>query len=281
MSEANTIVQPVEARITEQNSTIGHKKGLGVKGILQYGVKGGAISWLALLVLWQLASLPYSDYFLPGPITVFRNFGQLIRKGVLWTDIVVSVQRAGQGWLLGILLAVPLGLVIGNFEKVRWLAEPFLNFFRFIPVLALTSLFLMWFGVGEESKIALITYATFFPMLVNTIAGVGSTNRILVEAAQCMGASRLRVFLTVVVPSSIPFVFTGVRLGLSGSILCVVAAEMLVANNGLGYLVYSSRLYYNTGWMFVGIITLGVLGFTADRLITYLGRRFLRQFGVK
>ncbi|SHO47727.1 ABC transporter permease [Anaerocolumna xylanovorans] len=252
-----------------------------LKGILKYSARGGWLSWLLILVIWQLVSLSYSDYFLPGPISVVRNFGELINNGVLWTDIVFSVERAGKGWITGIVMAVPLGLLIGNYEKVRWLAEPFLNFFRFVPVLALTSLFLMWLGVGEESKIALITYATFFPMLINTIAGVGSTNKILVEAAQCMGASKLRVFLTVVVPSSIPFVFTGIRLGLSGSILCVVAAEMLVANNGLGYLIYSSRLYYKTEWMFVGILTLGVLGFSADRLITFLGRRFLKQYGVK
>lgn len=251
------------------------------KNILVIFTRGGLLSWLLILAVWQLTALSYSDYFLPGPLSVIRNFVELIGNGVLWTDIIFSAVRAGKGWLLGIVLAVPLGLLIGNFEKVRCLTEPFLNFLRFVPVLALTSLFLMWFGVGEESKIALITYATFFPMLINTIAGVGSTNKILLEAAQCMGASRLRVFLTVVVPSSIPFVFTGIRLGLGSSILCVVAAEMLVANNGLGYLIYSSRLYYKTGWMFVGILTLGILGFAADRLITYLGRRFLKQYGVK
>lgn len=268
---------------SNENHINGHKRQtkFSWKDILTVLTRGGLFSWLLILAVWQLAALSNSDYFLPGPISVVRNFGELIGSGVLWTDIIFSVGRAGKGWLLGIVLAVPLGLLIGNFEKIRWLTEPFLNFFRFVPVLALTSLFLMWFGVGEESKIALITYATFFPMLINTIAGVGSTNKILLEAAQCMGASRLRVFLTVVVPSSIPFVFTGIRLGLGGSILCVVAAEMLVANNGLGYLIYSSRLYYKTGWMFVGILTLGILGFAADRLITYLGRRFLKQYGVK
>lgn len=252
-----------------------------VAEFLQSIVKRGLVSWVLIIALWQLVSLSYTDYFLPGPLSVIHSLTQLIHKGVLGTDIIVSVSRAGKGWLTGIIMAVPLGLLIGNYEKVRWFVEPFLNFFRFVPVLALTSLFLMWFGVGEASKIALITYATFFPMLINTIAGVGSTNKTLVEAAQCMGASKIRVFFTVVIPSSIPFVFTGIRLGLSGSILCVVAAEMLAANNGLGYLVYSSRLYYKTDWMFVGILTLGILGFSADRLIMILGRKFLKQYGVK
>lgn len=252
-----------------------------MKGFLRKITKYGLFSWILLIAIWQLGSLSYSDYFLPGPLSVLKAFKQLIVNGVLWTDIVVSVERAGRGWFTGILIAVPLGLLIGHFDKIRWLAEPVLNYFRFVPVLALTSLFLMWFGVGEGSKTALITYATFFPMLINTIAGVASTDKTLVEAAQCMGGSKFRVFFTVIVPSSVPSIFTGIRLGLSGSILCVVAAEMLVSNNGLGYLVYSSRLYYRTNWMFVGIITLGILGFAADRLISYAGRKLLKQFGVK
>lgn len=243
--------------------------------------KHGLFAWILLIAIWQLGSLSYSDYFLPGPLSVIKGFKQLIENGVLWTDIIVSVERATRGWVTGIIMAVPLGLLIGHFDKIRWFVEPILNYFRFVPVLALTSLFLMWFGVGEGSKTALITYATFFPMLINTIAGVASTDKTLVEAAQCMGGSKFRVFFTVIVPSAVPSIFTGIRLGLSGSILCVVAAEMLVSNNGLGYLVYSSRLYYRTNWMFVGIITLGILGFVADRVISYIGRRLLKQFGVK
>lgn len=252
-----------------------------LNGLFKGITKHGLFAWVLLIAIWQVGSLYYSDYFLPGPLSVLEGFKQLIENGVLWTDIVVSVERAARGWFTGIIMAVPLGLLIGHFDKIRWLVEPVLNYFRFVPVLALTSLFLMWFGVGEGSKTALITYATFFPILINTIAGVGSTDRTLVEAAQCMGASKFRVFFTVIVPSAVPSIFTGIRLGLSGSILCVVAAEMLVSNNGLGYLVYSSRLYYRTNWMFVGIITLGILGFVADRVISYTGRKVLKQFGVK
>ncbi len=244
-------------------------------------IKHGPISWILLILLWYLASLLYTDYILPGPSSVLSSFKTLIGNGRLFSDIVISVARAGRGWLTGIIIAIPLGLLVGYFDRVRWLLEPILNFFRFVPVLVLTTLFLMWFGVGEASKTALITYATFFPMLLNTIAGVASTDKVLVEAAQCMGALRARVFFTIIIPSAVPYIFTGIRLGLSGSILCVVAAEMLVSNNGLGYLVYSSRLYYRTNWVFVGIITLGILGFGADRIMTYIGRKTLKQFGVK
>lgn len=159
--------------------------------------------------------------------------------------------------------------------------EPILSLFRFIPAIALTSLFLMWFGVDDTSKVALILYAAFFQVLVNTIAGVVATDYSLMEAASCMGASRLRVFFTVVLPSAVPNIFTGIRLGLSSSIICVIAAEMLVGNDGLGYLIQSSKMYYKTAWAFAGIVTLALIGFVADRLLQLFGCTFLKHFGVR
>lgn len=244
-------------------------------------LKSGVISWIIILVVWYLGALQYDEYFLPSPLETLQSLIQLIKSGVLFEDIIASISRSAKGWLLGIITAVPLGLLIGHFKPVRWLVEPILTFFRFVPAIALTTLFLMWFGVGDKSKVALILYATFFPMLVNTIAGVASTDKSLVEAASCMGAKKVRVFFTVIVPSAVPYIFTGVRLGLSSSILCVIAAEMLVGNNGLGYLINSSKLYYKTSWAFAGIATLALIGFVADRLLYFAGRKLLKRFGVK
>lgn len=196
-------------------------------------------------------------------------------------DISASVIRVLEGWLIAMVTAVPLGLIVGHFKIARWLVEPILSLFRFVPAIALTSLFLMWFGVDDKSKVALIIYAAFFPILVNTIAGVVSTDKSLVEAANCMGASKLRVFFTVVVPSAVPNIYTGIRLGLSSAIICVVAAEMLVGNDGLGYLIQSSKMYYKTAWAFAGIVALALIGFFADRLLQLLGNIFLKHFGVK
>ena len=122
----------------------------------------------------------------------------------------------------------------------------------------------MWFGVGEKSKVALIFYAVIFPVMINTIAGV-----------------RAKTFFTVIIPSAVPNIFTGVRLGLSGAIICIVAAEMLAASEGIGYLIYTSRLYYKTDWIFIGIFTLGIIGFLADRLLQFVGRKALKRFGVR
>lgn len=244
-------------------------------------LKSGVISWLLILGIWELGAMQYDEYFLPSPVETLESLLELIRTGTLWEDIRASLARSVRGWGLGILTAVPLGLLIGHFKPVRWLVEPILTFFRFVPAIALTTLFLMWFGVGETSKVALVLYAAFFPMLVNTIAGVASTDQSLTEAAVCMGASGVRVFFTVIVPSAVPNIFTGIRLGLSSSILCIIAAEMLVGNNGLGYLINSSKLYYKTDWVFAGIATLALIGFTADRLLQLFGRRILWRFGAK
>lgn len=244
-------------------------------------LKCGVISWIIILSVWGLGSLKYDEYFLPSPKETLSSLWKLIQNGTLWTDMVASISRSAKGWLLGIVTAVPLGLLIGHFKPVKWLVEPILTFFRFVPAIALTTLFLMWFGVGESSKVALVLYSTFFPMLVNTIAGVASTDKSLIEAASCMGAKKVRVFFTVIVPSSVPYIFTGVRLGLSSAILCIIGAEMLVGSNGLGYLIQSSKMYYKTSWAFAGIATLALLGFSADRLLSLAGRKLLKRFGVK
>ena len=244
-------------------------------------IKTGIVSWLIAFVIWGLGSLQYDEIFLPSPLETWEAIKTLVRDGTLWADVVASVSRVLKGWGLAVITAVPIGLIVGHFKPVRWIVEPILSLFRFIPAIALTSLFLMWFGVDDKSKVALILYAAFFQILVNTIAGVVSTDRSLMEAASCMGASRLRVFFTVVLPSAVPNMFTGIRLGLSSSIICVIAAEMLVGNDGLGYLIQSSKMYYKTAWAFAGIVTLALIGFFADRLLQLLGRTFLKHFGVR
>jgi NitT/TauT family transport system permease protein len=241
----------------------------------------GVLSWILVIAIWAFGALQYDEVFLPSPLETWNSLVKLIADGTLWADIVASVSRVAKGWGLAILTAVPIGLLVGHFRRVRWLIEPILSLFRFIPAIALTSLFLMWFGVDDKSKVALILYASFFPILVNTIAGVLSTDPSYLEAASCMGAGRLRVFFTVIVPSAVPGIFTGIRLGLSSGIICVIAAEMLVGSDGLGYLINSSKMYYKTAWAFAGIVTLALIGFLADRILQWIGCTFLKHFGVK
>ena len=249
--------------------------------VIQSILKSGIVTWILLLAIWQIASQFNSPDFLPSPLKTWEGFVEIFKKGVLFEDIRISMQRVVIGWLRGLVIAIPIGLLIGRFQVVRWLIEPFINFFRFIPAIGFLTLFLMWFGVGEESKIVLIMYATIFPVTINTIAGVSGIDPVKYQAAESLGASRLQSFLTVTIPGAIPNIFTGIRLGLSGAIISIVGAEMLAANEGLGYLIYTSRLYYRTDWIFVGIVVLGLLGFAADKLLRYVGKKLLKHYGIK
>ena len=144
-------------------------------------IKTGIVSWLIVFLFWGLGSLQYDEIFLPSPAETWAAIRELVSNGTLWADIAASVSRVLKGWGLAVVIAVPIGLVVGHFKPFRWIIEPILSLFRFIPAIALTSLFLMWFGVDDTSKVALILYAAFFQVLVNTIAGVVATDHSLME----------------------------------------------------------------------------------------------------
>lgn len=242
--------------------------------------KSGIVTWILIIAIWQIASLFYAPSFLPGPLETLAGFKEILLSGKLWEDVSISLYRVAVGWLRALIIGIPIGLLIGRFKAVDWLVEPFINFFRFVPAIGFLTLFLMWFGVGEESKRILITYASLFPIIINTIAGVHSIDPVKYQAAESLGAGRVQSFFTVTVPGAVPGIFTGVRLGLSSAIISIVGAEMLAANSGLGYLIYTSRLYYRTDWIFVGIVTLGLLGFIADKLLRFVAAKTLRRYGV-
>jgi NitT/TauT family transport system permease protein len=251
-----------------------------MKKIWDFLLGKGFVTWGLLLLIWQLAAMLNPPDFLPGPVQTILGSREIINNGLLFQYIGISFMRIFTGWGLGIITAVPIGLLIGQFKIIRQIFEPFINFFRFIPAIGFLTLFLMWFGVGEESKIAIIVYATTFPIVINTIAGVISINNTTLQVAQSQGASPAQIFFTVTIPASVPHIFTGVRLGLSGAIISIVAAEMLAAQKGIGYLIYTSRLYFRTDWIFVGILTLGLTGYFSDRLLRFFGRTALKRFGV-
>ncbi len=251
-----------------------------LKGIIRFFGKSGIVTWILLIVIWQIAANVNSPDFLPGPLDTLKGLKEVAVKGVLWEDISISLQRVLMGWIRGALIGIPLGLLIGRFKVINWLVEPFINFFRFVPAIGFLTLFLMWFGVGEESKLVLITYASTFPIVINTIAAVSGIDPVKYQAAESLGASQIQSFFTVTIPGAVPGIFTGLRLGLSSAIISIVGAEMLAANSGLGYLIYTSRLYFRTDWIFVGIVVLGLLGFAADKILRKVSAVLFRHYGV-
>jgi len=238
------------------------------------------MTWILLFGIWGFASLYYTVDFLPSPIETIIGAKEIILDGTLVKFILISSKRVVSGWGLGMLIAIPIGLVIGRIEILRRIFEPFIDFFRFIPAIGFLTLFLMWFGAGEKSKIILIMYATIFVILINTIVGILSIDKCRLQAARSLGASEIQIIYSVLIPSALPHIFTGIRLGLGGAFTSIVAAEMLAAKEGIGFLIYTSRLYFRTDWIFVGLLTLGLMGYISDRLIRLFGKAVLGRYGI-
>lgn len=236
--------------------------------------------WAAVLLIWQTGALVYGPDVIPGPWSTVKGGRELLMDGTLMQYIGISFLRVLIGWTLGSLLAIPVGLAIGRVRIIRIFAEPFLNFIRFIPPIAFITLFLVWFGIGEQSKIALIMYATFFIVVLNTLTGVLAVEEDKIRSARSMGASEWQILLHVVIPATTPHIYTGVRLAMGTSYMAIIGAEMIAANEGVGYLIWNSRLFFRTDWIFVGLFCLGFMGFFTDRLFGWFGRKVLYRYGV-
>ena len=230
------------------------------------------------IIAWQLISLPYNAYFFPSPLETWASFKELTEEGVLLDAISASAMRIIIGWTLGLVVGVPVGLVMGRFELVRRLLDPYIEFFRFVPPISFVTLAIIWFGAGEASKVVLIFYTSVFIFTISTIAGVVGVNPLQIRAAQALGAGRLRTLLTVIVPATVPAIVTGGRLAMGNSFLTIVSAEIIAAQHGLGALIWKSRNYAQTEWVFVGIICLGIMGFLFDRVMRLIANYGLRRY---
>jgi NitT/TauT family transport system permease protein len=240
----------------------------------------GLFSVAVGIIVWQLLSLRFQPLFLPSPLLTLSAVGELWSDGTLLQSIGASLARIMAGWSLGLIIGIPVGIVMGYSSVVRRLLDPYVEFFRFIPPIAFVTLAVIWLGPGEASKVALILYTTIFIVTINTIAGVLSVSELRLRAAASLGANRLQMLLTVIFPSTIPYMVTGARLAMGNSFLTIVSAEIVAAQVGLGSMIWTSRNYGKTEWVFVGIIALGVLGYCCDRVVRFVAQHFLRRYAV-
>jgi len=228
----------------------------------------------AFLLGWELLSRSgmVSPLFLPPPSAVARTGLQLLLSGNLFDNVWASLCRVLIGFFLAALLAIPLGIIAGMNAVVFNSVDPIIELFRPIPVLALLPLAILWFGIGESSKIFIITYAAFFPIFINTLAGVKYSDPILLQVASTLGASRMQIFYRVVLMSALPSLAVGIRLGLGFAFLALVAAELIASTRGLGYLIMDARLTFQTDVSMVGIVSLGILGYAANAILVRIER---------
>ena len=234
----------------------------------RYG--GYALGFASLFVLWHVASIyVVSSVLFPPPAIVFRKAVILVRNGVLLEHLWASVQRILVGFIAGSLLGIPIGLAMGSFRPVRQVLEPYTEFLRFIPSVAMITVAVIWFGIGEASKIFLIIYTTIFIVILNTAAGVSAIANNKIRAAQALGATPGQIFFHVALPATVPYILTGMRLAMANSFTTIVAAELIAANEGLGKMLWDGRMFMLVDDIFVSLVSLGLLGFAVDRMFRW------------
>ncbi|CAH2603273.1 ABC transporter permease [Rhodovastum atsumiense] len=240
---------------------------------------GGAftrsIAVLTFLAVWEV--LPRSGavdaVFLPPVSEVATTAWQMALSGTLATHLGASLLRVLAGFLLAVGVCIPAGLAIGASRRLAMLLDPVMEIFRNTAPLALLPVFTLILGIGETSKVAMVFYAASWPLLLSTITGVRTVDPLLIKAARSLGLRPVALFRKVVLPASVPTIFTGIRLASGMSILVLIAAEMVGARAGLGYLVNAAQFNFEIPQMYAGILLLSLLGVTINALLVSIERR--------
>ncbi|MET7934194.1 ABC transporter permease [Streptomyces sp. NPDC005322] len=256
--------------VTARARAIGRRlPGLLVRGL----TKVAAIA--ALLAVWEIAPRAglVDGTFLPPFNEVARAWWELLADGQLADNAKASLSRSFTGFGLAVAIGVPLGLLIGRYRLVADLLGPLLELFRNTAALALLPVFVLLLGIGETSKISIVLYACTWPILLNTISAVRQVDPTLLKLAKSMDLSAPRLFQKVILPASVPTIFTGIRLAGAYSILVLVAAEMVGAKEGLGYLINTSQYNFAIPQMYAGILTISVIGVAFNQLLVTVERR--------
>ncbi|MET4001737.1 MULTISPECIES: ABC transporter permease [Arthrobacter] len=250
-------------------ATSGRKLGRKALLAINFGsVAAGLGAWTALSAAGVVG--------LPGPVEVLIRAGEVFADGTLAEDTGASLARVLSGFLLGSLLAVPVGFLMGWYQVGRAIIEPWVQFFRTIPPLALLPLVMVTMGIGETPKIFVIFLAAFLSCVISTYQGVVSVDKTLINAARVLGADSMIIFRRVVVPASSPFILVGMRIGLGAGWATVVAAELIAAPNGLGMRMQQAQQFYDMPTILVNVIVIGILGLLMDRLLLMIEAHLTR-----
>jgi NitT/TauT family transport system permease protein len=237
-----------------------------------------SVAIAGFLALWEVAPRvgAVEPAFLPPLSEVLATGVELTKNGQLLAHIQASLSRSLVGFALAIVYAVPLGLAIGHSRRFAVVVSPLLEAMRNTAALALLPVFILLLGIGEASKIALVVYSCSFPILLNTISGVKNVDPLLIKSARTLGLSPFQLFRKVILPAAVPTIFVGIRLAGAYSLLVLVAAEMIGAKAGLGYLIIYAQYNFQIPNMYVGILALTAIGLTFNHSLQRIERHFTR-----
>jgi len=224
----------------------------------------GILSLVLIVCVWWVVTTGlhlFTETLLPSPSAVLKAFAVLLSDGTLIHYTLVSLGRVAKGFGIAVLISIPLAAIIASSSVMEELIEPVIEIMRPVPPLAIIPLSILWFGIGEASKVSIIIYGAFFPMIVNNLAGFRTVDPQLVRAVRSLGASDSQAFWHVNLHSAFGHIVVGMRLGLAMGFLVLVGAELIAAEAGLGFLINDARLRFRSDEIMVGIITVGFVGF--------------------
>ena len=236
-----------------------------------------------ILMAWYLCSYfeVWSTYILPSPIQVWNTFISMVQSGELFIHIFASMSRVLTGFSIAFVFAFILGVIAGLKPSLSPYYSHIVEFLRNVPPLSLIPLLILWIGIGEESKVIIIILASFFPMFLNIKKGFGTCDPKLLEVGQVLGLTPWQRFLKIVLPSAIPDILLGMKVGLGYSWRAIIGAEMIAAASGLGYLILDAQTMSRSDKVIVGILVIGFLGVLCDKVFAMVSNKFSRMGGIK
>jgi sulfonate transport system permease protein len=235
-------------------------------------------SFVFVLAIWWIFSefiFLGNNSLMPSPKDIFITFIIEIKNGTLILNIWKSLLRVLIGFGIASIAGIILGLAIGLVPFIYIILESIINFLKNIPPIAWIPLAILWFGIGESSKIYIIAYSAFFPILLNTIFGIRSIDKILLKMAKNMQLNKFYFIKEIIIPASLPSIFTGLRIGMGTGWMALIAAEMIGATSGLGFMIEESRQLLLVSRVIVGILSIGFCGFICDKILQYIEKKLV------
>ena len=232
------------------------------------------ICFVLIIVAWCVFSFSgaVSEIFLPTPTAVVKRLIEMHKDGSLWMSCYESTRRVVVGWFWSAVIALPIGMLMANSRKFSAFIQPIIEFARYLPVVALVPLTLLYMGIDESQKYMIIFLGTFFQLVLMVCDTVSSVDKNMINAAKTLGAGKWQIYKEVIFPASLPGLMDDFRMTIGWAWTYLVVAEMVAANNGLGYMILRSQRYLATDTIFAGLIMIGLIGLVTDWLFRILSR---------
>lgn len=235
-----------------------------------------------IMIVWITGSYfsLWNSYIIPYPEKVFFTGIKLLKSGELLKHMITSISRIFFGFSVTVLLGIPSAVIFGMFPKIYNYFKVILEFMRHTPPLALIPMIILWFGIGELSKITIIILASFFPVFLNTLKGIESCDKKLVEVGQVFNFTKFEIFKKIILPSAVPDILNGIKLGIGYSWRAIIGAEMIAASSGIGYLILDGQQMSRSDVVLVGIFSIGIFGSVTDYICSVLIERYIKKRGI-